>query len=65
MSEHAAAILDAIVAGEEEGMNDAFRNAINVKVGDALDARKIHVAQSIYGSNDHEEEATDNGSEEV
>ena len=76
MSEFANNLLDAIVSGEQEQMNAAFYDAMNAKINDSLQARKIELAQRIYGDavQDHSsdiddadisDEASDNGTEEV
>jgi hypothetical protein len=55
MSDYANAILAAIETGEKESMDSAFNTAINAKIMDALDAKKIEVAKSIYGGESSEE----------
>lgn len=69
MSDYAINLLKAIESGEKEAMDSAFNAALNAKVMDALDAKKVEVAQSIYslGSPDTEysgEEVTTDTSEE-
>jgi hypothetical protein len=46
-------------------MDSVFNDAINAKIMDALDAKKIEVAQSIYSVNPpvEEEEIADSGEE--
>jgi hypothetical protein len=56
MSDYANAILAAIETGEKESMDSAFNTAINAKIMDALDAKKIEVAKSIYGGGGSSEE---------
>jgi len=78
MSELANNLLDAIALGNEEQMKTAFSNAMSDKINDSLQARKIELAQRIYGNaiqssetNDDasdsstETVASENGSEEV
>ena len=76
MSELANNLLDAIVSGEQEQMSSAFSDAMNAKINDSLQARKIELAQRIYGDTvvdssdaiddaDNTEEASANGTEEV
>jgi len=73
MSDYANALLDAIDSGDKETMDAAFATALNAKIADALDAKKIEVAQSIYGKNPNNvigdevetETSEDNGTEEV
>jgi hypothetical protein len=49
MSELANGLLDAIASGDQEKMNAAFKTAMDVKINDSLQARKIELAQRIYG----------------
>ena len=74
MSDYANALLSAIETGESESMNAAFNTALNAKIADALEAKKIEVAQKIYGNNpdsaigdevDLDTEASEDGTEEV
>lgn len=77
MSELANKLLDAIATGNQEDMNARFSDAMNDKINDALQARKVELAQSIYSSVQATEEnepiddaetetvASENGSEEV
>lgn len=51
MSDYANALLSAIETGDKESMDAAFSTALNAKITDALDAKKVEVAQSIYGTN--------------
>lgn len=51
MSDYAINLLKAIESGEESAMGNAFKDAINAKIVDAIDAKKVEVAQSIYGYN--------------
>lgn len=63
MSELANNLLDAIVSGEQEQMNTAFSDAMNAKINDSLQARKIELAQRIYGNAVQEPSAADDASE--
>ena len=75
MSELANNLLDAIAAGNQEQMQSAFSTAMNDKINDSLQARKIELAQRIYGNavqqasetNDDADNtvASDDGTEEV
>lgn len=75
MSELANNLLDAIAAGNQEQMQSAFSAAMNDKINDSLQARKIELAQRIYGdavqqaseTNDDADNtvASDDGTEEV
>ena len=76
MSELANDLLDAIASGNQEQMQAAFSDAMNSKINDSLQARKIELAQRIYGDTvvdssdaiddaDNTEEASANGTEEV
>lgn len=49
MSELANDLLDAIASGNQEQMQSAFSNVMNSKINDSLQARKIELAQRIYG----------------
>lgn len=49
MSELANGLLDAIASGNKEQMDAAFKTAMDVKINDSLQARKIELAQRIYG----------------
>jgi len=64
MSDYAINLLKAIETGDQEHMNAAFGDAMQAKIEDALDARKIEIAQSIYGGgveqeSSDEEQASD------
>lgn len=48
MSELANDLLDAIASGNQEQMRARFDGVMNSKINDALQARKIELAQSIY-----------------
>jgi hypothetical protein len=68
MSDYAINLLKAIETGDQEQMNTAFDNAMMGKVSDAVAAKKIEVAQSIYGGGQEEsseEESTDGEQETV
>ena len=77
MSDYAINLLKAIETGDQDQMTAAFDDAMMGKVSDALSAKKIEVAQSIYGGgqeqesseiSDDEQETVDtsvNGTEEV
>lgn len=58
MSDYAINLLKAIESGEESVMGDAFKDAINAKIVDAIDAKKVEVAQSIYGYNNQVDDVT-------
>lgn len=62
MSDYAAGLLRAIELGDKDEMTTAFGDAINAKISDALDAKKIEIAQRIYGNQSPEEsEESDSG----
>lgn len=77
MSEFANNLLDAIASGDQEQMNSAFNDAMSAKINDSLQARKIELAQRIYGDaiaspaaddandTDNSSVASDDGTEEV
>lgn len=49
MSDLANNLLDAIASGNQEQMQAAFGDAMSSKINDSLQARKIELAQRIYG----------------
>lgn len=61
MSDYAASLLRAIEIGDKEQMSTAFGDAINAKVSDALDAKKVEIAQRIYGYQSPEESEEESG----
>ena len=80
MSELANSLLDAIATGNQEEMSARFSAAMNDKINDTLQARKVELAQRIYGDVQAKQEAetdddagttetetvaSENGSEEV
>jgi hypothetical protein len=79
MSDYAINLLKAIESGDQDQMNAAFDDAMATKISDAIDAKKIEVAQSIYGggqeqessdevedfSDDEQDTSTEDGTEEV
>ena len=68
MSDYAVNLLKAIEGGDSEEMDTTFSDAINSKISDALDAKKIEVAQATYSGNsdndESEESIEDDTSEE-
>lgn len=69
MSDYANSLLKAIASGDEENMNTSFNDAINVKISDAIDAKRIELAQSLYGDEvndtEYESETSDDDTKEV
>lgn len=68
MSELANELIDAIATNNQEQMNSVFSAAMNSKINDNLQARKIELAQRIYSDTVADETETaesENGSEEV
>lgn len=57
MSELANDLLDAIASGNQEQMHARFADAMNSKINDTLQARKIELAQRIYGDVQAKQEA--------
>ena len=53
-----------ILAGNNVEAKDIFDQAIGLKVSDALDVKKVEVAQAIYSRDDEEEEEEDQPEEE-
>ena len=54
MSDYAINLLKAIESGDQDQMNAAFNDAMQSKISDAIDAKKIEVAQSIYSGQEQE-----------
>lgn len=63
MSDYAINLLKAIESGDQNIMNSSFSDALNAKIADAIDAKKIEVAQSIYGGQEESEDLIDSGEE--
>ena len=63
MSELANDLLDAIATGNQEAMNARFADAMNGKINDSLQARKIERAQRSYSTATQETETTDESSD--
>lgn len=59
MSDYAINLLKAIESGDQDQMNAAFDDAMMGKVSDAISAKKIEVAQSIYGGGQEQESLDD------
>jgi len=45
-------MIDKIIAGDNTSAHDDFESLISSKMAAALDQRKLEVAQSLYGSNE-------------
>ena len=69
MSELANELIDAIATNNQEQMNSVFSAAMNSKINDNLQARKIELAQRIYSDTVAADETgtaeSENGTEEV
>ena len=68
MSDHAETLLKAIEGGEQEQMNAAFYDAINAKIADAIEAKKIEIASQLYGqeiADSNDVESIDNSETET
>ena len=65
MSELANDLLDAIASGNQDQMKSAFTNAMTNKINDSLQARKIEIAQRIYGNPVQDVSVTDDASSEI
>ena len=63
MSELANNLLDAIALGNEEQMKTAFSAAMSDKINDSLQARKIELAQRIYGTATQSSETNDDAND--
>lgn len=64
MSDYAINLLKAIESGDQEQMTAAFDGAMLGKVSDAIDAKKIEVAQSIYGGQEQQSSDTEESSDD-
>lgn len=56
MSELAINLLKAIESGDQETTDAAFRDALNAKIADAIDAKKVEVARSMYNTFDQQDD---------
>lgn len=65
MSDYAINLLKAIESGDDEAKTAAFQSALNAKLTDALDAKKVEIAQSIYGGKSQSSEEELQSGEEV
>ena len=75
MSDYTMNLIKAIESGDKEQMDNAFSSALEAKRDEALQARKIELANSIYNntiqqSDEQSDDATEteasgDGSEEV
>lgn len=63
MSDYAINLLRAIESGDQAEMDAAFNDAMSNKISDAIDARKIEVAQAIYSGGNTEQESSDEAKE--
>lgn len=57
-------LIDKIIAGDNTGAQTDFNALVAAKMQDALDAKKIEIAQSVYGSNEVEATSEDESEEE-
>ena len=51
MSEEVKNFIDKIAVGDNAAAGDAFKDALRVKVGDALDAHRQEVAGNLFNGN--------------
>lgn len=51
MSEEVKNFIDKMADGDNSGAGDAFKDALRVKVGDALDAHRQEVAGNMFNGN--------------
>lgn len=63
MSELANNLLDAIASDDKEQIASAFNDVMNSKINDNLQARKIELAQRIYGNAIQSAETNDDASD--
>lgn len=65
MSELAINLLKAIESGDQETTDAAFRDALNAKIADAIDAKKVELARNMYSNVDQQDNvASDNYSDD-
>ena len=55
MSENVEALIDAMAGGEAMDAETQFNDIMLGKIGDAMDAEKIRIANSIYNTSDEEQ----------
>ena len=55
MSENVEALIDAMAGGEAMDAETQFNDVMLGKLGDAMDAEKIRIANSIYNTSDDEQ----------
>lgn len=56
MSEHIRSMIDALSDKDFSSAKTAFDSALNSKMSDALDARRIEIASGLYDGDVSEEE---------
>jgi len=44
-------LIDKVISGDTSGASDDFKAVISAKAAEALDARKVDLAQSLYTKN--------------
>ena len=49
--------IDDVLDGNNAAAKEAFQNAISIKVSDAIEQKKVEVAQNIYNDETSEEES--------
>lgn len=47
-------LIDKVISGDTSSASDDFKAAISAKAAEALDARKVELAQSLYTNNQEE-----------
>ena len=52
-------IIDALSDGDNLGAEEAFKDTINTKVGDALETKRKEVSKTFVGTQPEPEEKTD------
>jgi len=50
MSEQVKNIIDALSNGNQDGAGEAFKDALRMKVGDSLEARRKEIANTLFQS---------------
>ena len=50
MSEQVKNFIDALSNGNQDGAGEAFKDALRMKVGDSLEARRKEIANTLFQS---------------
>lgn len=58
-------LVDDILSGDALAAKETFEDAISLKITNALDQKKIELAQQMYSSSINDEEQTEHSEEEM